>query len=50
MSHGAQALARMHNRSCETADTHGMDTDHFVFLVEHQHHKVLSIDIGKVRM
>ena len=45
-----EALARMHNRSCETADTYGMDTNDFVFLVEHQHNKVLSIDIGKVRM
>jgi hypothetical protein len=24
--------------------------DHFIFLVEHQHNKVLPIDIGKVRM
>jgi len=27
-----------------------MDTNDFVFLVEHQHNKVLPIDIGKVRM
>jgi hypothetical protein len=40
----------MHNRSCETADTYCMDTNDFVFLVEHQHHKVLPIHIGKVRM
>jgi hypothetical protein len=45
-----ETLARMHDRRGETADTHSMDTDHFVFLVEHQHNKVLPIDIGKVRM
>ena len=27
-----------------------MDTDHFIFLVEHQHNKVLPVHIGKVRM
>jgi len=27
-----------------------MDTDYFVFLIEHQHNEMLPIHIGKVRM
>src|SRR4029453_10801000 len=43
-------LARMHDRRCETTDTHIIDTDHFIFLVEHQHNKVLSICISQELM
>src|SRR5262249_8501368 len=49
-NHWLKYFTRMHHTCTETANTHGMDTNHFVFLVEHQHNKVLPIHIGKIRM
>jgi len=41
-------LAQMHNRRRERTDTHGMDTDDFVFLIKYQYNKVFSSHIGKI--
>src|SRR5712691_399467 len=45
-----EALARMHDRRCETSNRDRIDTYDFVLLIEHQHKKVLSICISQELM
>ena len=43
-------LARMHDRRCETADTHRIDANNAILLIKENDGEMLPIHIGKVRM